>query len=212
MAISLSSAISAKKEPKRGNRWILKFDAIPRTGGTNSIDGASDSADATSPEEVLAIDLVSAARPTLSFNSTEVSRLNEKWKFASNPTWDPITVAFYDYDRGAHSATQILWAWSQTVYDVLNGTMGYAASYKVDASLIMLGPGQSVQQAGTASKTNIDIIEAWDLFGCFPNNLTTGTLTYESTDIMQVSVEIQFDYANLHSTSDVGVVDWVNNL
>jgi hypothetical protein len=208
MAISLSSAISGKKEPKRNNRWILKFDTIPTISGQalsgQSSNGGQDAA------ESLAIDLLSASRPTLNFNSATVSRLNEKWKFASNPTWSTISVAFYDFDLGQHSATQILWRWCQTIYDVLNGTMGYAAMYKVDASLILLGPGQSVVSGHTGASTNIDIIEAWDLFGCYPDSLTTGTLSYDSADVLQTSVELNFDYANLHTAADMGNKLWIN--
>lgn len=201
MAISLSNAISRKREPKRSNRWILKFEQVPYLGtlgqGTGFSNGAAD------PSESLAIDLLSASRPTLTVNAdASISRLNEKWKFAQNPEWEPITVAFYDFDSGQSSATQILWRWMQTIYDVLNGTMGYAATYKVDASLILLGPGQT--SAAKVSSTNIEIIEAWDLFGCFPGQMSTGDLSYDSTDVLQVSVEINYDYANLHSQNDYG--------
>lgn len=201
MAISLSNAISRKREPKRGNRWILKFETVPYLGTLGAGTGFSNGAGDTS--ESLAIDLLSASRPTLTVNAdASISRLNEKWKFAQNPEWEPITVAFYDFDSGQSSATQILWRWMQTIYDVLNGTMGYAATYKVDASLILLGPGQT-SNAGSSS-TNIEIIEAWDLFGCFPGQMSTGDLSYDSTDVLQVSVEVNYDYANLHTQNDFG--------
>jgi hypothetical protein len=202
MAISLSSAISGKREPKRANRWVLKFESIPYNTNNGVIGTAQLSNGASDAAESLSIDLLSASRPNLNMNMSEVSRMNEKWKFASNPTWEPISVVFYDFDSGQGSATQIIWRWMQTIYDVLNGTMGYAATYKVDASLILLGPGQT--SASNASSTNIEIIEAWDLFGCFPNNMVTGELSYESTEALRVTCEIQYDYANLHTQSDTG--------
>lgn len=200
MSISLSSAISGKREPKKANRWILKFETVPFSGpAIGAADLSNGAADAS---ESLAIDLLSASRPTVSMNMSEIARLNEKWKFASNPTWEPITVTFYDFDSGKGSASQIMWRWLQTVYDVLNGTMGYAATYKVDASLILLGPGQT--STAKVASTNIEIIEAWDLFGMFPNNVNGGELSYESTDSLRVTVEFQFDYANLHTQADTG--------
>jgi hypothetical protein len=202
MAISLSQSISGKREPKRANRWVLKFESVPYNTNTGLVTAAQLSNGAADTAESLAIDLVSASRPTLNMNMSEVARLNEKWKFASNPTWEPITVTFYDFDSGQGSASQIMWRWMQTIYDVLNGTMGYAATYKVDASLILLGPGQT--STAKASTTNIEIIEAWDLFGCFPNNMSTGELNYESTDALRVTCEFQFDYANLHTQADTG--------
>jgi len=200
MAISLSNAISGKREPKRGNRWILKFEDIPRHDRTSQNSKYSNGAG--SDAESLAIDLFSAGRPNLNVNASEdVSRLNEKWKFAHNPTWDNISVEWYDFDSGKSSATQIVWKWMQTIYDVLNGTMGYAASYKTDASLILLGPGQTF---ATNPKTNIEVIEAWDLFGCFPGNMQTGELSYENNDVLRVTVDLFYDYANLHTEDDYG--------
>lgn len=207
MSVSLSTSLSGKKEPKRANRWILKFDKIPMKL-SQVVGGSAPASDGQNPEESLAIDLREAARPTLALNPGTVSRLNEQWKFAQNPTWEPITVTYYDYDKGKFSATQILWRWTQTIYDVLNGTMGYAAMYKTDASLILLGPGQTVSTSQKDATTSIDIIEAWDLFGCWPGNFTPGTLGYESMDFLQVSIEINFDYANLHTASDYGGAFW----
>lgn len=204
MAISLSNAVSGKREPKRANRWILKFESIPypeASAVSNFSNGATDTA------ESLAIDLVSAGRPQLSVNANaDIARLNEKWKFAQNPTWEPISITFYDFDSGQSSAAQIVWRWMQTIYDVLNGTMGYAATYKVDASLILLGPGQTsaTGTGGKAASTEIEIIEAWDLFGCFPNQMTTGELNYGNTDVLQVTIDLQYDYANLHTATDFG--------
>lgn len=200
MAISLSNAVSGKREPKRGNRWILKFDTVP---GAQDLSGNELSNGAGTAAESLAIDLLSASRPNLNVNASEdISRLNEKWKFAHNPTWDNISVTWYDFDSGKGSATQIMWRWMQKIYDVLNGTMGYAASYKVDASLILLGPGQTVSQGQPT--TNIEIIEAWDLFGCFPGSIDTGELSYDSSDPVQISADFFYDYANLHTDNDTG--------
>lgn len=199
MSISLSHSISGKREPKRQNRWVLKFENVPYFSGDN-IDTYSNGA--VNMSESLAFDLVSASRPTLNYNSAELSRMNEKWKFAQNPTWEPISVVFYDFDSGKSSASQIMWRWMKVIYDVLNGTMGYAASYKVDASLILLGPGQT-SEAGVAS-TEIEIIEAWDLFGMFPNQMNNGDLSYESTDALRVTVEFNYDFANLHTGDDFG--------
>jgi len=201
MSISLSNAISGRREPKRANRWVLKFETVPYPA-TLSVPAGGLSNGADTMAESLAIDLLSASRPHSSLNSDTVTRLSEQWHFATHPTWDPITVSFYDFDSGQGSAMQILWRWYQTVYDVLNGTMGYAATYKVDASLILLGPGQTSTQ--NAATTNVQIIEAWDLFGCYPNGITPGALSYETNDSLKVEMDMIFDYASLHTTTDTG--------
>ena len=34
--------------------------------------------------------------------------------------------------------------------------------------------------------------------------MTTGELNYGNTDVLQVSMDLQYDYANLHTTTDFG--------
>jgi len=174
MAIVLSTAEQSIKEPKRQNRFILKFDSIP-------------AADSSAPEN-LALDILSASRPSLNFNFDTISRLNEQFKFAANPTWEDITCTFYDFDRGANSASQILWKWARAIYDPVTGAMGAAIQYKTNATLVILSPDGS-------------IAETWDLFGCFPSSLSFNEVTYGGADALQVEMTLSFDYAILQEIS-----------
>ena len=176
MAIVLSSAEHSFREPKRKNRWILKFDRVPNT------DGGS---------EPLAIDIVSANRPSISVDPIEVNRLNERFWFAGKPNWETLTTVFYDFDKGGSSAGQILYSWLTAIYNPLTGGQGYAITYKTNATLVMLGPDGK-------------IIEVWDLFGCFPENITWQDLTYEGSDAQQVEATMRYDYAVLQTDTGPG--------
>jgi hypothetical protein len=177
MPIVLSSAEHSFREPKRQNRWILKFDSVPNADNTAS--------------EALAIDILSASRPSVSVEPVELHRLNERFYFASKPTWEAITCTFYDYDKGAKSAGQILYSWFTAIYNPLTGGQGYAIVYKTNATLVMLGPDGK-------------IIEVWDLFGAFPESVNWNTLTYDATDPQQVEASIRFDYAVLQADQSAG--------
>jgi hypothetical protein len=177
MPIVLSSAEHSFREPKRQNRWILKFDSIPNADGTAS--------------EALAIDILSANRPSVSTDPIELHRLNERFYFASKPTWEPITCIFYDYDKGKSAASQILYSWFTAIYNPLTGGQGYAIVYKTNATLVMLGPDGK-------------IIEVWDLFGAFPESVNWNDLTYEGTEAQQVEAVIRFDYAVLQADTSQG--------
>jgi len=174
MPIVLSTAEQSIKEPKRQNRFILKFDAVPGGG-----------------EEALALDLLSAGRPNLSFNSVPINRLNEQFKFPANPTWDPMTCVFYDYDKGKDSSAQILWRWARSVYDPVTGAMGYATQYKTNSTLVILSPDGS-------------IAETWDLFGCYPDAVTFNEVSYSTYDALQVNMTLNFDYAILQEDTSQG--------
>lgn len=176
MAIVLSSAEHSFREPKRKNRWILKFDRVP-----NKADGS----------EPLAIDILSANRPSVSTEAQEVHRLNEKYYFASKPTWEPIDCLFYDYDKGSNSASQIMYHWFTAIYNPLTGGQGYAIVYKTNATLVVLGPDGK-------------IIEIWDLFGAFPESVNWQELSYEATEPLQVQASIRYDYAVLQADSGSG--------
>lgn len=178
MPIVLSSAEHSFREPKRKNRWILKFDSVPNATDT----GAS---------EALAIDILNTSRPSVSTDPIDLHRLNEKFYFASKPNWDPIDCIFYDYDKGKNSAGQILYSWFTSIYNPLTGGMGYAIVYKTNATLVMLGPDGK-------------IIEVWDLFGAFPESINWQDLSYDGTDAQQVQASIRFDYAVLQADSSVG--------
>ena len=177
MPIVLSSAEHSFREPKRQNRWILKFDSVPNADNTAS--------------EALAIDILSANRPSVSTDPIELHRLNERFYFASKPTWEPVTCVFYDYDKGKRSAGQILYSWFTAIYNPLTGGQGYAIVYKTNATLVMLGPDGK-------------IIEVWDLFGAFPESVNWNDLTYEGTEAQQVEAVIRFDYAVLQADQSAG--------
>lgn len=176
MAIVLSSAEHSFREPKRQNRWILKFDRVP-----NKANGT----------EPLAIDILRASRPSVSTEAQEVHRLNERFYFASKPTWEPISCEFYDYDKGGDSAAQIMYHWFTAIYNPLTGGQGYAIVYKTNATLVVLGPDGK-------------IIEIWDLFGAFPESVNWQELSYEATEPMRVETSIRYDYAVLQADSGSG--------
>jgi hypothetical protein len=179
MPIVLSSAEHSFREPKRKNRWILKFDSVPNAASSNDA------------SEALAIDILTASRPSVSLDPIELHRLNERFWFASKPSWEPISCMFYDFDKGVKSAAQVLYSWFTAIYNPLTGGQGYAIVYKTNATLVMLGPDGK-------------IIEVWDLFGAFPESVNFQDLNYEGSDAQQVEISLRYDYAVLQSDTGPG--------
>jgi len=104
-------------EPKRQNRFILRFDS---TLGINEWF------------------VESAARPSYKVNATEIQFLNTSTYVAGRFNWDPISVKFRD--PIGPSASQALMEWVRLCTESVTGRMGYAAGYKKDVSLEMLDP------------------------------------------------------------------------
>jgi len=104
-------------EPKRQNRFILRFDS---SLGINEWF------------------VESTARPHIQINSTEIPFLNTSTYVAGRFTWQTINVTFRD--PIGPSAAQALMEWVRLHAESVTGRMGYAAGYKKDCDLEMLDP------------------------------------------------------------------------
>ena len=104
-------------EPKRANRFILRFDT---TLGINEWF------------------VESSGRPSIDINSTEIQFLNTSTFVAGRFKWNPISVKFRD--PIGPSATQALMEWVRLHAESVTGRMGYAAGYKKNVDLEMLDP------------------------------------------------------------------------
>ena len=104
-------------EPKRNNRWILRF---PSSLGIN--------------ERYVE----STKRPSLKIGETKIEFLNTSTYVAGRFDWDAIPVTFRD--PIGPSATQAVMEWIRTCAESVTGRMGYAAGYKKNVDLEMLDP------------------------------------------------------------------------
>ena len=104
-------------EPKRENRWILRF---PSSLGINEWY------------------VESTARPKLSITSKEIEFLNTSTFVAGRFKWDPLSVKFRD--PIGPSASQAVMEWIRLCAESVTGRMGYAEGYKKNVDLEMLDP------------------------------------------------------------------------
>ena len=104
-------------EPKRDNRWILRF---PSSLGINEWY------------------VESTARPKLKIASVAIPFLNTETYVAGRFTWEEISVKFRD--PIGPSASQAVMEWIRLCAESVTGRMGYAAGYKKNVDLEMLDP------------------------------------------------------------------------
>ena len=107
----------APYEPKRVNRFIVRFDS---SLGINEWF------------------VTSAARPSAKINSVAIPFLNTSTYVAGRFNWDPISVKFRD--PIGPSAAQALMEWVRLHAESVTGRMGYAAGYKKNVDLELLDP------------------------------------------------------------------------
>ena len=104
-------------EPKRKNRWLLRFPA-----------------DLGIQEWWLS----SASRPSINQSDVEIQFLNTSTWVIGRFIWEPINVVFRD--PIGPSAAQAIMEWVRLQSESITGRQGYAAGYKKDVELDMLDP------------------------------------------------------------------------
>ena len=104
-------------EPKRENRWILRF---PSSLGINEWY------------------VETTSRPKLTITPTKIDFLNTSTYVAGRFEWGELPVTFRD--PIGPSATQAVMEWIRLCAESVTGRMGYAAGYKKNVDLEMLDP------------------------------------------------------------------------
>ena len=120
-------------EPKRMNRFILRFDS---TLGINEWF------------------VESAARPSIDIKAVEIPFLNTSTYVAGRFTWGKLNVKFRD--PIGPSASQALMEWVRLCAESVTGRMGYAAGYKKNVDLEMLDPTGVVVEKWILEGTFLD--------------------------------------------------------
>ena len=103
--------------------------------------------------------------------------------YAGKGEWDPMEIE--SNDPIVPSAAQKYMEWRRLQYQFATGRGGYAAVYKKDIQLKMLGP------AGTT-------VQLWDIKGAWLNNIDFKELDYSNqSEVAIVTATMRYDAAIL---------------
>lgn len=173
MALVLSDSRTSIMESVRKNRWLMQFTTIP--GGVSVQPGSA--------QESLSFVAITANAPTLTFESKEYHRLNERFYTAGKPTWAEVTMTFYDFISGTSSAAHILYKWATAMYNPLTGAMAFKKNYTTTGTLAMLDPAGSP-------------VRVWNLYHLWPTSVNFGDgFDAASDDINTISATFRYDFA-----------------
>lgn len=136
--------------------------------------------------------VVSVTRPNLTHEEITLDAYNSKAYIAGKHTWDPITITLRDDINGNVNKAIA----EQLQRQLSHGTQAApaaAGTYKF---------GIQIQQLdGSDTPT---VVETWTLAGCFVQNVQYGENNYATSDVMQITLSIRFDNADIHS-NEAGV-------
>ena len=133
-------------------------------------------------EGVPAYLIKTAKRPSIEFEEITLDHINVKRYIKGKGAWSAIDVTLYD--PVVPSAAQAVMEWIRLSHESVTGRDGYSDFYKKDVTFNMLGP------VG-------DVIEEWTLKGAWIKSAAFGDLDYSSSDPVEISVSMRYDYAIL---------------
>jgi hypothetical protein len=138
-----------------------------------------------------------ANKPKVSVNSIEHVFLNHTFKYPGRATWDPISITLVDPLDPDMAKTMMerfkASGYQEPVSQDKRGTISKAASVK--NGLI----GLSISQIDGEG----EIVETWKLENPWISSIDFGgALDYTSDDMVEITVEIVYDYATVTTTGN----------
>lgn len=133
--------------------------------------------------------VVSVGRPSITHEEVIVDSYNSKTYLAGKHTWEPITLVMRDDTNSAvvkAIGNQLREQLDHNSQGALAPSDGHAGDqYKFNMSIETLD--------GTA---DADVLDKWDLVGCYLSNVQYGDLNYATSDMVQVTATIRYDNAS----------------
>ena len=123
-----------------------------------------------------------ANRPQITFDEVELNHMNVKRFVKGKGTWQTLQITLYD--PIVPSAAQQVIEWVRLSHESVTGRDGYSDFYKKNVTFNLVGP------VG-------DVVEEWELVGAYIKTANFGDLDFTSSDPVDITLTLQFDYAVL---------------
>ena len=140
----------------------------------------------TQPSTELTKQVMDFKRPTLTFDPIEIPVYNSKVYYAGKPTWEVVTCQLRD-DAGGEVAKRV-GEQLQKQFDFMEQSSASSGiDYKFQTNFEVLDGGNG------ASTPNV--LETWEMYGCFLTSVDYGNAEYSSNDPMTMTLSIRYDNA-----------------
>ena len=140
----------------------------------------------SSPRTEMTKQVMNITRPAVSFEESMIEVYNSKVYLAGKHTWDPITVNLRDDVNGA--VTKLCGEQIQKQFDFMEQSSASSGiDYKFITRFELLDGGNGANAPS--------VLETWELYGCFVQNINYNDLDYASQEPVQITMSIRFDNA-----------------
>lgn len=139
------------------------------------------------PTTELTKQVMTIARPNLSFEEITVPIYNSTLKLAGKPTWADVACEIRDDATG--SVSKLVGEQLQKQMDFLEMASAAAGiDYKFTTTIEILDGGN-----GGALPV---VLETWELYGCYLKSADYGQLSYAESAVVTINLGIAYDNAN----------------
>jgi len=128
--------------------------------------------------------VVSVSRPSLTHDDVIVDVYNSRINLAGKHTWDAITLTVRD-DVTGNVARAIASQMQKQVDHANQASVRAGGGYKFGMAIENLDGGQPGE-----------VLDAWQLAGCYIQNVNYGENNYATSDPLQITIAIKYDNAN----------------
>jgi hypothetical protein len=130
--------------------------------------------------------VVSITRPSLTHDEITLDSYNSRGYLAAKHTWEPITITLRD-DMNNGVSRDVAAQLQKQLNHGLQSAPAAGKDYKF---------GMVIEQLD-GSQPGV-VIETWSLNGCFIQNANYGENNYATSDVMQITLQIRYDNADIH--------------
>jgi hypothetical protein len=149
----------------------------------------------SNPKTELTKQIMTFARPQVTFDPIEIPIYNSKIYIAGRPTWAAVAVTLRD-DAGGN-VSRLVGEQLQKQFDFMEQASAASGSdYKFVTTLEMLD--------GANGNTEPTVLETWQLYGCFLTDVNYNDVDYGSNDPVTITMSVRYDNA-LQTTTPGGV-------
>ena len=149
----------------------------------------------STPKTELTKQVMSFARPQVTFDPIEIPVYNSRVYLAGRPTWQAVSTTLRD-DAGGN-ISRLVGEQLQKQYDFMEqASASSGIDYKFITRLEMLD--------GANGNIEPIVLETWELYGCFLTDVNYNDVDYNSNDPVTVTMSIRYDNA-IQTTSPGGV-------
>lgn len=125
-------------------------------------------------------------RPTVTFEEMEIPIYNSKVKLAGKPNWDDVTINLRDDANG--QVQKLVGQQIQKQFDFMEQASARSGiDYKFQTNIEMLDGGNGALEP--------NILEKWELYGCYLSSVDYGEANYANNEPMTVALTVKYDNA-----------------